>query len=263
MPKKVDITPDVRAVLERGSWQGATYILPPGQLARDLYQAVNKVLVALGGKWDRRSGGHLFQNPDQNKALRDALISGTAIDQKRTMEQFFTPPAIARQLVDMMGLPHAGIDHVLEPSAGDGALVQALNEIAVPFVTMIEADRDLATGPLAAMIASDRRLIWHDFLSWRVPDGFPPIDAVAMNPPFGNGADIDHVTKAFSLLRPGGVLGAIMSPHWTFASNAKAKGFCSLIADYCGKWHPLPEGSFRPSGTGVNTGILIITKGAN
>lgn len=263
MPKTVDITPEVRAILERGSWQGAVYILPPGQLDRKLYQEINKVLVALGGKWDRRSGGHLFQNPDQNKALRDALISGTAVDQKRTFEQFFTPPAIARQLVDLMGLPRADVRHVLEPSAGDGALVQALDEIAVPFVTMIEFDRDLCTGPLRRYATPDRRVIWHDFLSWRLPEGSTPIDAVVMNPPFGGGGDIDHVTRAFHVLRPGGVLGAIMSPHWTFATNAKAKGFCSLIADYGGKWHPLPDGSFRPSGTGVNTGILIITKGAN
>ncbi len=262
MPKTVDITPDVRAVLERGSWQGTVYILPPGQLDRKLYEACNKVLVALGGKWDRRSGGHLFQNPNQNEALRAALISGAAVDQKRTLEQFFTPPALARQLVDLMGLPRADVHHVLEPSAGDGALVQALNEIAVPLVTMIEFDRDLCTGPLGAMIASDRRVIWHDFLSWRKPPEMPPIDAVVMNPPFGGGGDIDHVTRAFHLLRPGGVLGAIMSPHWTFATNAKAEGFRHLFADLGGTWHPLPERSFRPSGTDVKTGILIITKGA-
>lgn len=262
MPKQVEIAPDVRAVLERGTWPDpAIFRLPDGQLDRKLYEGVNKVLIALGGKWDRKVQGHRF-SADARQALETALTDGVAVDQKRTMEQFFTPPAVARQLTDLMGLPRADVRHVLEPSAGAGAIVQALNEIATPLITAIEIDRALHGAHLASLTSGGHRLICGDFLSWEPPAGLPPIDAVAMNPPFGNRADIAHVTRALHFLRPGGVLGAIMSPHWTFATSAIAEAFRGLVNDHSHAWTPLPEGSFRASGTGVNSGILIIQKGA-
>lgn len=261
MPKQVEIAPDVRAVLERGTWPDpAIFRLPDGQLDRKLYEAVNKVLIALGGKWDRKAQGHRFA-ADARQALETALTDGVAVDQKRTMEQFFTPPAIARQLTDLMGLPRADVRHVLEPSAGAGAIVQALLEINVEHLTIVEKDADLARG-LAESLPHGIGGIWAgDFLEWR-PSAALPIDAVAMNPPFGNRADIGHVTRALHFLRPGGVLGAIMSPHWTFAESSLAQAFRGLVNDHSHTWTPLPEGSFRESGTGVNSGILIIHKGA-
>lgn len=263
MPKNVEIAPDVRAVLERGTWPDpAIFRLPDGQLDRKLYEGVNKVLVALGGKWDRKAQGHRFA-ADARADLEAALDSGVAIDQKRTLEQFFTPPNIAQQLVNMMGLPRPDIAHVLEPSAGAGAIIDALDErAAITRISAIEIDRDLADN-LAFRLTPQSEVWCADFLGWHKPDAFPAIDAVAMNPPFGGGADIAHVTKALSLLRPGGVLGAIMSPHWTFANDRASRDFRDLVGGLGAKWHPLPEGSFRASGTGVNTGILIITKGAN
>lgn len=261
MPKQVTISPEVRDVLQRGAWaEGGTFHLPDGQLERPLYEATDKVLRALGGEWDRKKRGHHFA-ADKRQALEDALTSGVAVDQKRTMEQFFTPPGVARQLTDLMGLPRADVRHVLEPSAGAGAIVQALNEIATPLITAIEIDRALHDSHLAALTSPGHRLICGDFLSWEPPASLPPIDAVAMNPPFGNRADIGHVTRALHFLRPGGVLGAIMSPHWTFATSSLAQAFRGLLNDHSHDWTPLPEGSFRESGTDVNSGILTIRKG--
>lgn len=261
MPKQVEIAPDVRAVLERGTWPDpAIFRLPDGQLDRKLYEGVNKVLIALGGKWDRKAQGHRFA-ADARQALETALADGVAVDKKRTAEQFFTPVAIARQLTDLMGLPRADVRHVLEPSAGGGALVQALLEIGVEYLTIVEQDADLVTA-LADRLPHCSGGVWAaDFLSWQ-PSAALPIDAVAMNPPFGNRADIAHVTRALHFLRPGGVLGAIMSPHWTFAESSVAQAFRGLVNEHSHAWHPLPEGSFRESGTGVNSGILIIEKGA-
>jgi predicted RNA methylase len=264
MPKQVTITPEVRAVLERCKVEGATVILPPEQLDRPLYQAVNKVLTALGGKWDRRTQGFLFAEGIDGQ-LREALDAGVAVDRKRTVEQFFTPPEIARQVIDLAGIEPT--DLVLEPSAGAGALVaQAL--MCGAFVLAVEQDSAMMSKllDLADTFPGGLRRVCADFLSWEPgidPEPFDrPIDKVVMNPPFGNGADIGHVTRALHFLRPGGTLVAIMSPHWTFATSTLAQAFRGMVNDHSHTWVDLPANSFRSAGTDVNTGILTIQKGS-
>lgn len=257
MPKQVEITPDVRDVLQRGAWaEGGTYHLPEGHLERPLYEACDKVLRALGGKWDRKARGHRF-GADQRQALDDALADGVAVDQKRTLEQFFTPALIAEQVVFAAQIG-AG-DDVLEPSAGGGALIEAVAK-ACPgaLITAVELDPALYSA-LHAKWSLRATIIAADFLA--MPTGDKRFDRVVMNPPFGRGADMAHVRRALHLTRPGGIVAAIMSPHWTFASDRQAQDFRGLINDHSHDWTPLPEGSFRESGTGVSTGILTIRKG--
>ncbi|HHK0428589.1 TPA: methyltransferase, partial [Pseudomonas aeruginosa] len=50
-------------------------------------------------------------------------------------------------------------------------------------------------------------------------------DRIVMNPPFSKGRDIQHVQHAYSLLKPGGRLVAIMSEGAFFQSNKAAENF--------------------------------------
>ncbi|EGO7830391.1 class I SAM-dependent methyltransferase, partial [Escherichia coli] len=45
-----------------------------------------------------------------------------------------------------------------------------------------------------------------DFMEWQPAQYY---SRVIMNPPFSHGQDIRHILRAFSLLRPGGVLVAV------------------------------------------------------
>jgi predicted RNA methylase len=257
MPKKVTITPEVHAVLARATVVGTTerpvVQLPPGQLARELYVATDKVLKALGGKWNRGANGHVFDRPVEGE-LAEALNNGVAVDAKRTAEQFFTPLLVAERVWDRAQLlpEHS----VLEPSAGSGNLLNAPLRLGCR-ITCVEQDARLADllRPLNVEV------VCADFLSleWATPR----FDRVIMNPPFGRGADIAHVTRALQLLLPGGRLVAIMSPHWRFADDAKSKGFRLIANEHAYLWEPLPAATFRESGTDVNTGILTLTKGDN
>ena len=257
MPKQVEITPEVRDVLERGHWPSDDlFELPKGQLDRKLYEGVNKVLVALGGKWNRGRQGHVFAGPAREK-FEAAMQSGVAVDQKRTMEQFFTPPEIADRVVEM-AIPGDG-DLILEPSAGGGALIDALirGGVLPGQIEAIELDRHLYAS-LRDRFGAQARMIWFgDFMARPIECRF---DIIVMNPPFGRGADMAHVTRALEFLRPGGRLCAIMSPHWTFAGDQASAIFRGLVNDHHHTWDTLPDGSFRASGTGVSTGILSITK---
>ena len=69
-------------------------------LHRADYLAINKILAALGGKWDRREQGHVFST-DAQPLLEEALGNGEAVDQKRSLEQFDTPTELARRMVEL------------------------------------------------------------------------------------------------------------------------------------------------------------------
>ncbi len=81
-----------------------------------------------------------------------------------------------------------------------------------------------------------------------------------MNPPFENGADIDHVLHAYSLLNPGGRLVAIMAGNKS-KTDAKTVKFMELV-NQSGSIENNPAGSFlsafRP--TGVSTVTVILDK---
>lgn len=257
MARGVSISPDVKDVLERSSVDGNVVRLPEGQLDRALYAAVDKVLKALGGKWDRRAGGHVFASGIGGE-LAEALGTGFAVDQKRTQEQFFTPAAVAAKVWER-ALLAPGM-HILEPSAGAGAL------LAEPIrldccITAVEQDFKLVEALAALLHAQHGCGLWHtDFTEWQ-PTAAAPIDRVLMNPPFSRGQDMAHVMRAFEFLRHGGILIAVMSPHWTFATDRQSAEFRSFVARHLNHWEMLPDGSFKSSGTSVDTGILTLRKG--
>src|SRR5262245_41007256 len=117
----ITLDADVRAVLERSHIARGMVVLPPGQLDRTLYDRVNKVLMAAGGKWDRRAKAHLFTcGRDPREALGLALSSGAIVDQKKALQQFFTPDALANDLCGRIDVTKG--DFVLEPSAGGGSI---------------------------------------------------------------------------------------------------------------------------------------------
>lgn len=277
MIKKVDISPEVADVLRRGEWAGWLYRLPEGQLERPLYLAVDKVLRALGGQWHKGHRGHMFSS-EAKTAMVAALEQGHVVDQKRTLEQFFTPDELAERGADALNIKPKMM--LLEPSAGSGRLVVAALARGAAVVA-IEIDPVLAAGLLAEHnFKSEIRVIEADFMSWREGSqsyaGFP-IERVLMNPPFSRNQDIAHVTKAFGHLAPGGRLVAIMSPHFTFADDRPSREFRALIG-YPAAELPasttcfsgglladasvelLAAGAFKAEGTNVASVLVVIDK---
>lgn len=93
------LTPEVRAVLERGKCEANAYFLPKantadGRLDRKLYEAVNKVLTNAGGRWDKKSQSHLFDSPPAKK-LGLVMQSGVSRNEKRDKLKL-TPEAFHR-----------------------------------------------------------------------------------------------------------------------------------------------------------------------
>jgi predicted RNA methylase len=203
---RIHVAPEVAAVLADATVQDGAVKLPD-ELAQPVYVAVNKALVAIGGRCDRRRAGHVFPagvNP------ADRLGTGKATS-ARAAGFFETPPQPVAELVAVAQiLPE---HRVLEPSAGHGAIpVRLLELVGADNLTVVElldehcrVLRDRGLNPIQA-----------GFLTADL-DG--PFDRIVMNPPFDQRQDVRHVAHAFSLLAPGGRLVAVMAEGVTYRDD--------------------------------------------
>ena len=190
------IPENVMEVLEGCRVEGKVLYLPEGQLDRKTYEAVNKVLAMMGGKWNRKAGGHVFPDTAEPAGLLDAaLLTGEVRDTKKEFQFFPTPRKIAEMMCEMAELNEES--WVCEPSCGDGRLVDVILEHHPASLVGVELNPDMVK------ILRERQekfcIINADFLTLGKED-LGPCDRVIMNPPFTRQQDIDHIHHAFALL---------------------------------------------------------------
>lgn len=237
MKNHVTIEPSVIAVLEAGELRDGKYFLP-GQLDRKMYEAVNKVLVLMGGKWNKSAKSHVF---DRNPAdvLENTIRTGCIFDEKKAFQFFETPEHAVDRMMDLAEVKDG--DLALEPSAGRGAIARRLRAFTSRVVA-IELNPRMAEGlrthnPSYAVGCAD-------FLTLTYETGF---DKIVMNPPFSLQQDIKHIRHASKLLAPGGKLVAICG------NGPRQKDALRPLAR---TWEELPRGTF--SDTEVSTVMLTI-----
>ena len=222
-----------------------TLLTLPEQLDRKLYEHTNKVIEAAGGKWNRKAKAHVFPG-DAADAMDQIILTGE-VTTPQDFGYFPTPERIVEQMIGMAELL-MGMD-ILEPSAGKGAIANQLQQSGY-YVVCVELLKDNAD-----YLKKNKQpnVLCGDFLQ------LPPrriFDRVIMNPPFSRQADIHHVNHAIKFLKPGGILVSVMSAGVMFRTNRLTIDFKNMVDAHDGEIIPLPEGSFRESGTDVNTVIV-------
>jgi predicted RNA methylase len=245
MPK---ISQDVLKVLDAATIDGALLMLN-GNLDRKLYVETNKVIEAAGGKWNRSKKAHVFDGEAMD-AIEPIILTGEYRLTKQDFGQFDTPEDLAASVVKL-AMVDEGI-HVLEPNIGIGRIAQAAERCG-GIIHGFEIDVSRAAKAQALLPKSNIKVA--DFLQEEVD---PHFDRVVMNPPFAKQDDIRHVLHAFPFLKAGGRLVAIMSNSVMFRDNKLTKDFRDFVAMRGGTIDALPEGSFKSSGTGVNTCVVTI-----
>lgn len=241
------ISQDVMQVLDRAEVSGNKLVLT-GTLDRKLYQDVNKVLEAIGGKWNRGAKAHLFEMPVAD-VLEPIMETGEYSRTKQDFGQFDSPDDVVARVIQLAQIEPGML--VLEPSAGIGNIAYAA-EAAGGKVTAIEIDAARCAKLTGRANLSAHQ---HDFLQQNTT---PHFDRVVMNPPFAKQADIDHVLHAFKCLKANGLLVSVMSASVMFRDNAKTKVFRAFVEERGGSFERLPDASFAQSGTAVHTCIVTI-----
>ncbi|WP_298029728.1 ParB/RepB/Spo0J family partition protein [uncultured Dysosmobacter sp.] len=250
------IADNILDILGECRTEGNTLYLPEGQLDRATYQAVNKVLESIGGKWNRKAKGHVFAEGDPAELLDGVILAGEITDLKKQYQFFPTPRPVAEKMCELAELDSSC--RVLEPSCGKGDLADVVFEHGVTKLLGIELNPDMSqyldNKPYHTMTGVD-------FLSV-VPTGETRPNRVVMNPPFSRQQDIDHIMAAYNILESGGILVSVVSESPFFRSNKKSVDFRAFLESLNAEIIPLEEGAFKESGTMVRTRLVKIVKPA-
>ncbi len=118
------ISPQVIYELQRATICGSQVQLTQ-QLSRPLYMEVNRVLMCLGGEWNKKAKAHVFDG-DAGDLIAEAVATGEVTDAKKEFQFFETPIELARRMVKLAGIKPE--DRILEPSAGKGGILEAIFE---------------------------------------------------------------------------------------------------------------------------------------
>ena len=258
-------------LLHAGRVEGNVFYLPeevgigkPGQLSRESYVAVNEIITRIGGKWNRKAGGHVFE--DDPKPLMLLIFETGEMPPKNPTAFYATPPEVADRLLTDPYLPRIPMrpigTKILEPSAGAGGLVEAIERYCrqegdeVPAIDCCEILPSFRTKLKAGAF----HLVGSDFLDF-IPAH--PYDAVVMNPPFAVESDalayITHIRHAMDCVRSGGVVLAVVPGGFGFRTTRKVHEFRETVME-SGAWVSVEDGAFKASGTGVRTILMGWTK---
>lgn len=253
-PKR--LSAEAISVLESMAIDGKVAKITGGQLERSLYVEVNAALMAIGGMWNRKLQGHVFTG-DPRDAIEQVAMDGEFCDQKRDFDAFYTPREVADEMAEWLEL--APRRRVLEPSCGGGSLIETVQRIEpTTLVYAFEIRPEVAAATrerLKVDVACD------DFLTSRLVYNLPKFDRVIMNPPFSKGQEIEHVKHAHSLLAPRGRLISVMSAGVDFRLSRSYVMFRDWVRGLGGTIEPMPEQSFKSSGTNVRTVMVRIING--
>jgi len=189
------------------------------------------------------------------EAMQEALKTGVQVV---SVNQLFpTPPELAARMVQDAGDIGEVDLRILEPSAGTGAILDAIYAETkaigrgLSHVVAVEINRTLADK--LTTHATKPTVICSDFLDAAGCSPEALFDLVLMNPPFENASDIRHIRHALKFLKPGGRLVAIC------ANGTRQREALKPLAEASGGfWEDLPAGTFKAQGTGVNTALVVI-----
>ena len=121
------ISDEILDILSQCRVEKNILFLPTGRMDRQTYLAVNKVLENMGGKWNRKAQGHIFEANDNPAERLETVLSTREIsDLKEEFQYFHTPRPIAEMMCGIAELDKSS--HVLEPSIGDGRLAEVIME---------------------------------------------------------------------------------------------------------------------------------------
>ena len=142
-----------------------------------------------------------------------------------------------------------GRDRVLEPSAGMGDILDAIRQ-AHPDVDLAAVEKNHTLRDVLAAKGYEETVAFADFLT---AEG--EYDKIVMNPPFEQGADIDHVRHAYDLLAEGGRVVSVMCKGPFFRSDAKSCEFRDWLDGLDSTVEDLPEDAFQGVEAFRQTGV--------
>ena len=242
----------VEEILKHCTLDNNVLKLPQVQFNKKSYAEAKKWIEEAGGNWQ---GGKVqgFTFPFNADRVFSILHEGKRCNLQQEFQFFATPPEVADWLVMLAGGIHED-EKVLEPSAGTGAIIDAIHrsckDVVVDCFELMPENKEILSKK------GNIRILGDDFTTYDV--GL--YDKIIANPPFSKNQDIKHVKRMYEHLKEGGTVAAIMSCHWKIASEKECADFRKWLEDVGGKIYNIEGGAFQTSGTGIETTAVVIKK---
>ena len=260
--KTMKLSPEVVQVLRESCVSLNTLTPPARRLTKKVYSDFKKAVTVMGGKWVGKAGSFTFPlDCDFESMVVSAVRTGEVFNRQQTFQEFFTPPVLANRMAELLTAhfkrcpPKSDIVRVLEPSAGKGALVEAVLGMM-----------DVAWGwVIYACEIQQRNLdcVLNDLRVHKIQGDFMHMDSIVyptsrndgcgynaavMNPPFAGKTWAKHVEHAADFLLESGVLISVVPANAQVSDVEIGRGKEVLITPV----------SFRFDDTNVKVAILTV-----
>lgn len=168
---------------------------------------------------------------------------------------FPTPKDVVKRMVELAEIEDW--DYIMEPSAWTGAIVDWI----------LETWKDVKIYPNELNYSNYEILLekykWNDNIicmnyDFTTYDSAWKFDKIIMNPPFEDKQDMQHIKRAFSLLKDWWILVAICSAWFSFRSDYR--DLKALFDEFWEYEEKLDSWTFRLSWTMVNSVLLVFKK---
>jgi len=245
-----ELTTEAVETLKNCRVEGHVVKLPEAQLDRNVYLEVKNRLELIGGKWKTgKISGFVF-NEDPTELL-EQIANGQQRNIKKEFQFFGTPDKLADRLVSLAEIKST--DRVLEPSAGQGAIVRAINRVHPEM--MVDCFELMPLNQTFLKKIPTVNLKGDDFIRAEAHANY---DVIIANPPFSKNQDIDHIYEMMNCVREGGRIVSLSSKHWQISNNTREREFRNELKKYNAQIIDIPAGEFKESGTNISTCIVVI-----
>ena len=245
------------------------------QYDKELFAKIRKVFEVYGVKYK----GKAFRFPfDFRPIVAEIVETGEAPEKKNPTAFFPTPAFVVESILSMpdfdrlMYSPYdyfseeeaaeMGIEplRILEPSAGQGAIADLIRERMGRGARLDVVEYFHANA--AILERKGYSPIRMDFMEYNA-DGAIKYDFIVMNPPFSlkgqKHAYIDHVMHAWSMLKEGGTLAAVLPTGFMVNRSRTEREFLETVCRY-GEIVEIHDEAFKDVGTKIKTVTIVMKK---
>lgn len=189
-----------------------------------------------------------FANLDQTEATLREVFGFSTPDKEehqRRYQSYYTPEWLAEELVKLADITPGMA--CLEPSAGYGVIADLMDE-ADGKVICVEVDPEAYSH----LTGQHPNSYSGDFLDMDcTPGSLGTFDRIVMNPPFSRDQDARHVCHAFTFLKPGGKLVAIVGSYALNGKTEERRKLQDLMRQHGRIIRELPPGTFENNARAV------------
>lgn len=231
-------------------------VKPSERMGDAEYDRLKEHIEKFGGHWREAVGGFCF-------GVDESLVYNRR-HSAEVLQYFPTPELLVNRMVQLSGIEDyvkTGSKAVLlEPSAGEGRILDGVaNKIGnMDDVYAVE----ISDTNAEVLRSKGYRCVCDSFENFFDENKHKNlgITHVIMNPPFSKSRDIKHTIMAYELMSKGGVLVGIISENSLYWKSKVSEEFKSWLERKNAYIEEVPYGTFKESGTLVDTLLIKIIK---